>query len=297
MNRRYIPKNLSLEVLTIRAIVEVKEMESVQIGDLVIGENGPFFVVAGPCVIEDESVTLEVARFLKKTGDELGIPVIFKTSYDKANRTSVRSYRGPGLKKGLDVIRRVKEETGLPVLSDVHERDQIEAAAAVLDVIQIPAFLCRQTDLILAAARTEVAVNIKKGQFLAPWDMAPAVEKVRSTNNHRLLLTERGTSFGYNNLVVDMRSIAVLKEFGFPVIFDATHSVQLPGGAGNCSGGQREYVGNLARAAVAAGADGVFMEIHPSPDSALCDGPNSLPLDAVRELLKTLKTIYQVVRS
>ncbi|MEJ2025612.1 MAG: 3-deoxy-8-phosphooctulonate synthase [Deltaproteobacteria bacterium] len=246
-------------------------------------------MVAGPCVIEDESVTLQVARFLQKTGDELGIPVIFKTSYDKANRTSVHSFRGPGLKKGLEVIRRVKEETGLPVLSDVHEREQIEEAAAVLDVIQIPAFLCRQTDLILAAARTEVAVNIKKGQFLAPWDMAPAVEKVRSTNNHRLLLTERGTSFGYNNLVVDMRSIAV--------IFDATHSVQLPGGAGNCSSGQREYVGNLARAAVAAGADGVFMEIHPSPDSALCDGPNSLPLDAVPKLLETLKAIYQVVRS
>jgi 2-dehydro-3-deoxyphosphooctonate aldolase (KDO 8-P synthase) len=278
-------------------MVEVKQMESIQIGDLVIGENGPFFVVAGPCVIEDESVTLQVARFLQKTGDELGIPVIFKTSYDKANRTSVHSFRGPGLKKGLEVIRRVKEETGLPVLSDVHERDQIEEAAGVLDVIQIPAFLCRQTDLILAAARTEVAVNIKKGQFLSPWDMAPAVEKVRSTGNHRLLLTERGTSFGYNNLVVDMRSIAVLKGFGFPVIFDATHSVQLPGGAGNCSSGQREYVGNLARAAVAAGADGVFMEIHPSPDSALCDGPNSLPLDAVPKLLETLKAIYQVVRS
>ncbi len=272
-------------------------MEPIKIGELEIKENGPFFVIAGPCVIENESVTLEVARFLRKTGDELGIPVIFKTSYDKANRTSLDSFRGPGPEKGLEIIGRVKDETGLPVLSDVHERDQVEPAAAVLDVIQIPAFLCRQTDLILAAARTNLPVNIKKGQFLAPWDMAPAVEKVRSTGNHRLLLTERGSSFGYNNLVVDMRSIAVLKGFGFPVIFDATHSVQLPGGGGHCSGGQREYVGNLARAAVAAGADGVFMEIHPSPDSALCDGPNSLPLSDVRDLLLILKAIYQVVRS
>jgi 2-dehydro-3-deoxyphosphooctonate aldolase (KDO 8-P synthase) len=269
----------------------------IQIGDLVIEENGPFFVIAGPCVIESEAVTLEVAAFLRKTGDELGIPIIFKTSYDKANRTSLQSFRGPGLKKGLEIISRVKEETGLPVLSDVHEREQVAQVAHVLDVIQIPAFLCRQTDLILAAARTNLSINIKKGQFLAPWDMAPAVEKVRSTGNHRLLLTERGSAFGYNNLVVDMRSIAVLKGFGFPVVFDATHSVQLPGGGGHCSSGQREYVGNLARAAVAAGADGVFMEVHPSPDSALCDGPNSLPLSDVRETLRVLKAIYQTVRS
>ena len=281
----------------IRTVSGGEIMEPIQIGDLVIKENEPFFIIAGPCVIENESVTLEVARFLRKTGDELGIPVIFKSSYDKANRTSLDSFRGPGLGKGLQILSRVKEETGLPVLSDVHERDQVEQAAAVLDVIQIPAFLCRQTDLILAAARTNVPINIKKGQFLAPWDMAPAVEKVRSTGNHRLLLTERGSAFGYNNLVVDMRSIAVLKDFGFPVIFDATHSVQLPGGGGHCSSGQREYVGNLARAAVAAGADGVFMEIHPSPDSALCDGPNSLPLSDVRDLLQALQAIYQVVRS
>jgi 2-dehydro-3-deoxyphosphooctonate aldolase (KDO 8-P synthase) len=270
-------------------------IQPIQIGNLVIEKNGPFFVIAGPCVIENESLTLEVAAFLRKTGDELGIPIIFKTSYDKANRTSLHSFRGPGLKKGLEVIRRVKKETGLPVLSDVHERVQVDEVAGVLDVIQIPAFLCRQTDLILAAARTNLPINLKKGQFLAPWDMAPAVEKVRSTGNHRLLLTERGSAFGYNNLVVDMRSIAVLRDFGFPVVFDATHSVQLPGGGGHCSSGQREYVENLARAAVAAGADGVFMEVHPSPDSALCDGPNSLPLSAVRDLLRVLKDIHQVV--
>ena len=272
-------------------------IQPIQIGDLVIEEGGPFFVIAGPCVIESESVTLEVARFLRKTGDQLGIPIIFKTSFDKANRTSLSSYRGPGLEKGLEIIERVKKEMGLPVLSDVHEREQVEQVKGVLDVIQIPAFLCRQTDLILAAARTNLPINIKKGQFLAPWDMAQAVEKVRSTGNHRLLLTERGSAFGYNNLVVDMRSIAVLKGFGFPVVFDATHSVQLPGGGGSCSSGERKYVGNLARAAVAAGADGVFMEVHPSPDSALCDGPNSLPLNDVPDLLRVLKAIYQVVRS
>jgi 2-dehydro-3-deoxyphosphooctonate aldolase (KDO 8-P synthase) len=272
-------------------------IQPIQIGNHVIEKNGPFFVIAGPCVIENESLTLEIAAFLRKTGEDLGIPIIFKTSYDKANRTSLHSFRGPGLKKGLEVIRRVKKETGLPVLSDVHERVQVDEAAGVLDVIQIPAFLCRQTDLILAAARTNLPINIKKGQFLAPWDMAPAVEKVRSTGNHRLLLTERGSVFGYNNLVVDMRSIAVLKDFGFPVVFDATHSVQLPGGGGHCSSGQREYVENLARAAVAAGADGVFMEVHPSPDSALCDGPNSLPLSVVPGLLRVLKDIYEVVKT
>jgi 2-dehydro-3-deoxyphosphooctonate aldolase (KDO 8-P synthase) len=280
----------------IRGMEGVGNIKPIQIGNLVIGRNGPFFVIAGPCVIESESLTLEVAAFLRKTGDDLGIPIIFKTSYDKANRTSLHSFRGPGLKKGLEVISRVKKETGLPVLSDVHERDQVGQVAEVLDVIQIPAFLCRQTDLIVAAARTNLPINIKKGQFLAPWDMAPAVEKVRSTGNHRLLLTERGSAFGYNNLVVDMKSIAVLKGFGFPVVFDATHSVQLPGGGGHCSSGQREYVENLAKAAVAAGADGVFMEVHPSPDSALCDGPNSLPLSDVSGLLRVLKNIYQVVR-
>jgi 2-dehydro-3-deoxyphosphooctonate aldolase (KDO 8-P synthase) len=268
-----------------------------KIGQLSIDTNGPFFLIAGPCVIENEAITLEVARFLKKTEDDFGIPIIFKTSYDKANRTSLNSFRGPGQDKGLEIILRVKEATGLPVLSDVHHINEIDKAAEVLDVIQIPAFLCRQTDLILAAARTGLPINIKKGQFLSPWDIEPVIEKVISTGNHSILLTERGTSFGYNNLVVDIRSIAIMKEFGFPVVFDATHSVQLPGGEGITSGGQREFVGPLSRAAVAAGADGVFMEVHPDPDSALCDGPNSLPLHELNPLLTILKEIHSFIRS
>ena len=268
-----------------------------EIGHVTIKEDGPFFLIAGPCVIENEETTMEVAAFLKKTGELMGIPVIFKTSYDKANRTSPDSYRGPGLDRGLKIIQKVKEEIGLPVLSDVHERDEIEKAAEVLDVIQIPAFMCRQTDLLVGAARTGLPINIKKGQFLSPGEMGQAINKVTSTGNRRILVTERGTSFGYNNLVVDMRSIAIMKEFGFPVIFDATHSVQLPGGCGSSSGGQREYVGHLSRAAVAAGAHGVFLEVHPDPDSALCDGPNSLPLDLVRPLLEILKEIHGLVHS
>jgi 2-dehydro-3-deoxyphosphooctonate aldolase (KDO 8-P synthase) len=274
-----------------------REKKTFKIGDLTLGEGGPFFVIAGPCVIENESTTMKVAWYLKETSEKLGIPIIFKTSFDKANRTSLSSYRGPGLEKGLEIISRVKVATRLPVLSDIHEEGQIEKVAGVLDVIQIPAFLCRQTDLIVAAARTNLPVNIKKGQFLAPWDMAPVVQKALSSGNHRLILTERGTAFGYNNLVVDMRSLVVLKRLGFPVVFDATHSVQLPGGEGGRSGGQREYVGHLARAAVAAGADGVFMEVHPDPDSALCDGPNSLALEDVRDLLRSLKAIHGAVRS
>jgi 2-dehydro-3-deoxyphosphooctonate aldolase (KDO 8-P synthase) len=269
----------------------------VNIRNLTIEEAGPFFIVAGPCVIEDEDTTLRVATFLKETGEAMEIPVIFKTSYDKANRTSMDSYRGPGVNRGLEIIEKVKEETGLAVLSDVHEIPQIEKAAKILDVIQIPAFLCRQTDLILAAARTGLPVNIKKGQFLSPWEIEPVIKKVTSTGNRRILITERGTSFGYNNLVVDMRSIAIMKRFGFPVIFDATHSVQLPGGSGTSSGGQREFVEYLARAAVAAGAHGVFMEVHPHPDSAPCDGPNSIPLSQVKPLLGLLKEIHRLVHS
>ena len=270
--------------------------EGIKIGDFVIGKKGPFFLISGPCVIEDEAKTLRIAHFLKQVSTELGLPVVFKTSYDKANRTSLASYRGPGIRKGLEIICKVKEETGLPVLSDVHNTVEIDQAKEVLDVIQIPAFLCRQTDLLVAAAQTGIPINIKKGQFLSPHDMGPAIEKVTSTGNHRIMVTERGSSFGYNNLVVDMRSIAIMKKFGFPVVFDATHSVQLPGGEGTSSGGQREFVSCLSKAAVAAGADGVFMEIHADPDSALCDGPNSLPLDAVRPLLKTLKEIHGLVR-
>ena len=269
----------------------------VNIGRVTIGEKGPFFLIAGPCVVESEDITLTVADFLRETEEATGIPVIFKASYDKANRTSVESFRGPGIDRGLDILRKVKEKVGLPLLSDVHSVGEIEKAASVLDMIQVPAFLCRQTDLLLAAGRTGLAVNIKKGQFLAPWDIKAATAKVLSTGNPRIFLTERGTSFGYNNLIVDIRSIAVMKTFGFPVVFDGTHSVQLPGGLGTSSGGQREFVEHLSRAAVAAGADGVFLEVHPDPDSALCDGPNSLPLDQVRPLLTLLKEIHRLVQS
>lgn len=275
----------------------MKPMSPLHIGGLTLEEKGPFFLIAGPCVIESPEITLRVAAFLKETSELLGIPVIFKSSYDKANRTSVSSYRGPGLDRGLEVLWRVKEEIGLPVLSDVHQTGEVEKAARVLDMIQIPAFLCRQTDLLIAVGSTGLPVNLKKGQFLSPWEIEQAILKVVSTGNRNLLITERGSSFGYNNLVVDIRSIPVMKDFGFPVVFDATHSVQLPGNAGLCSGGQREFVEPLSRAAVAAGANGVFLEVHPSPESALCDGPNSLPLDQVKPLLALLREIHGLVRS
>lgn len=267
----------------------------VKIQNLTLKANGPLFLISGPCVIEDEETTLKAARFLEGLARKLEIPVIFKSSYDKANRTSVESFRGPGLDEGLAVLTKVKNTTGLPILSDVHQVSEIERAAEVLDVIQIPAFLSRQTDLILEAARTRRAVNIKKGQFLSPWDMEQAILKAQAVGNHNILLTERGSFFGYHNLVADMRSIAIMKRFGYPVVFDATHSVQLPGGRGESSGGQREFVAPLARAAIAAGADGIFLEIHPDPDSALCDGPNSLPFEHVEPLLVTLTELHQVV--
>jgi len=267
----------------------------VHIRDLAIDIKGPFFVIAGPCVIENEDITLRVAEFLEETSRAMDIPIIFKTSYDKANRTSIDSFRGPGIDRGLEIIRKVKDETGLSVLSDVHSAEDVIKAAEVLDVIQIPAFLCRQTDLLLAAANTGRTINVKKGQFISPAEMGQAVNKIASTGNENIILTERGSFFGYNNLVVDFRSIPIMKAFGYPVVFDATHSVQLPGGGGNRSGGQREFVENLARAAVAAGANGVFIEVHPDPDSALCDGPNSLPLDQVRSLLALLKEIHYLI--
>lgn len=270
---------------------------SVKIGNLNIGDNGPFFVIAGPCVIESEELTLRVASFLRETSDAMDIPIIFKTSYDKANRTSLDSFRGPGVDKGLEIIQKVKDRTGLAVLSDVHETIEVDKAAGVLDIIQIPAFLCRQTDLILRASRTGLPINVKKGQFLSPWEIHQAVNKILSTGNQDLILTERGTFFGYNNLIVDMRSIVIMKGFGFPVVFDATHSVQLPGGSGTSSGGQREYVEYLAKAAIATGASGLFIEVHPDPDSALCDGPNSLPLNKVRPLLALLKELHSLVNS
>jgi 2-dehydro-3-deoxyphosphooctonate aldolase (KDO 8-P synthase) len=274
---------------------ETRVSVPVKIRNLTLERNGPFFLISGPCVIEDEETTFKVARFLEGLTRKLKIPVIFKSSYDKANRTAVDSFRGPGLNEGLAVLREVKNTTGLPILSDVHQVSEIEKAAEVLDVIQIPAFLSRQTDLILEAARTHLTVNIKKGQFLSPWDMEHAILKAHAVGNHNILLTERGSFFGYQNLVVDMRSIAIMKRFGYPVVFDATHSVQLPGGRGRSSGGQREFVAPLARAAIAAGADGIFLEIHPDPDSALCDGPNSLPFEHIEALLMTLSELHQVV--
>jgi 2-dehydro-3-deoxyphosphooctonate aldolase (KDO 8-P synthase) len=272
-------------------------MDAMQIGPAHVGQDGPLLLIAGPCVIESEELVLRVATFLKDVSIKLGIPVVFKASFDKANRTSLHSFRGPGLERGLEILRKVKKEVGLPVLSDVHEPGQIEQASAVLDAIQIPAFLCRQTDLLVAAGRTGLPVNVKKGQFLSPWEMGQAVEKIRSTGNHHILLTERGTFFGYNNLVVDMRSIVVMRRLGCPVIFDATHSVQLPGKDGTASGGQREFVGDLASAAVAAGADGVFLEVHPEPDKALCDGANSLPLSHLKSILATLMDIHHVAKT
>ncbi len=255
--------------------------------------RGPF-VIAGPCVLESEDLALRTAAFLRRTADRLGLTLVFKSSFDKANRTSLTSYRGPGMEEGLRVLAKVKAETGLPVITDIHQPEQAVPVAEVADCLQIPAFLCRQTDLLAAAARTGRIVNVKKGQFLAPWDMKNAVDKVRQAGNDRIWLTERGNSFGYNNLVVDMRSIAVMGGFGVPVVFDATHSVQLPGGLGKASGGQREFVPVLARAAVAAGAAGLFMEVHPAPDQALCDGPNSLPLDTVEPLLREIQALWSL---
>jgi 2-dehydro-3-deoxyphosphooctonate aldolase (KDO 8-P synthase) len=258
------------------------------------GGNQPV-LIAGPCVIESAESALATAAFLKDLTNEIHIPFIFKTSYDKANRTSLKSYRGPGVSKGLDVISQIRETVGVPVLSDVHRFCEIGPAAQVLDVIQIPAFLCRQTDFVVAVAETGKPVNIKKGQFLAPWDVEHVARKIVSTGNDQVLLTERGAAFGYNNLVVDFRSLAIMRGLGWPVIFDATHSVQLPGGRGESSGGQREFVPMMARAATAAGVDGIFMEVHENPGQALCDGPNSLPLGQVRPVLEQLIAINRAL--
>lgn len=255
-----------------------------------------FFVIGGPCVIENESSAFSTALFLSEMCRRLEIPFVFKSSYDKANRTSVASFRGPGLAAGLSILSRIRSELKIPVLTDVHTVLEALKASEVVDILQIPAFLARQTDLIMAAARTGKPVNLKKAQFLAPWDMRQAIEKIRATGNERILLTERGSMFGYNNLVVDMRSIPFMGTFGYPVVFDATHSVQTPGGQGESSGGERRYVASLAGAAVAAGADGVFLEVHEDPDRALCDGPNSLPLVDVEPLLVKLKELYRIVR-
>jgi 2-dehydro-3-deoxyphosphooctonate aldolase (KDO 8-P synthase) len=262
-----------------------------------VGLERPLFLIAGPCVIESEQLSLDTAGRLQEITRELGIPFIFKSSFDKANRSSAGSYRGPGLEQGLQILQKIKTQLGLPVLTDVHEDTPIEEVAEVVDVLQTPAFLCRQTNFIQRVAAAGRPVNIKKGQFLAPWDMQNVVDKAQATGNSQIMVCERGVSFGYNNLVSDMRALAVMRETGCPVVFDATHSVQLPGGQGSCSGGQREHVPVLARAAVAVGIAGLFMETHPDPAKALSDGPNSWPLDKMQQLLETLSRLDQIVKT
>jgi 2-dehydro-3-deoxyphosphooctonate aldolase (KDO 8-P synthase) len=268
----------------------------ISIGEIHIGGDLPVAVIAGPCVIESKESALQHATALKEKADRVGVPYIFKSSYDKANRSSVLSFRGPGLEKGLEILAEVKRKVGVPVLTDVHEIDQVGPVRDVADILQIPAFLCRQTDFVIAVANSGKIVNVKKGQFLAPWDMHNIVEKIRSTGNEQILLTERGVSFGYNNLVSDMRSLVVMRELGYPVVFDATHSLQLPGGLGNASGGERKYIPALARAAVAAGVDALFMEVHQDPDHALSDGPNSLDLKDFEKLLQAIKAIDRLTK-
>jgi 2-dehydro-3-deoxyphosphooctonate aldolase (KDO 8-P synthase) len=273
-------------------------MERIVINERVaIGGDGGFVLIAGPCVVEDQQGTREIARYLKTLTGELNIPFVFKASYDKANRTSGNSYRGPGLTEGLRILREIRDEFEIPVLSDVHRFEEIRPASEVLDIMQVPAFLCRQTDFVVEVARRAKVINIKKGQFLAPWDMANVIEKAQSAGNRSIVITERGVSFGYNNLVSDFRSLPLMRALGYPVIYDGTHSVQLPGGAGTSSGGQRDMVPYLTRAAIAVGVDGLFLEVHPDPDHALCDGPNSLRLDTLPELLKVLKEIDRIVKN
>ncbi len=268
----------------------------IKVGNVSIGGDGPLAVIAGPCVIESRESALRHAAALKERADRVGVPYIFKASYDKANRSSVNSFRGLGLDKGLAILAEVKAEIGVPVLTDVHETAQVPAVKDVADILQIPAFLCRQTDFVAAVAQSGRVVNVKKGQFLAPWDMRNVIDKILSTGNQQILVTERGASFGYNNLVSDMRSLVVMREMGYPVIFDATHSLQLPGGLGNASGGERKYIPALARAGVATGIDALFMEVHENPDQALSDGPNSLALENFEALLRKIKEIDALVK-
>ena len=276
--------------------MKIVELNSLPGGEIIrIGPDQPLLLLAGPCVLESGEMAWEIAQEMKAICRRLGISYVFKASFDKANRTSLDSFRGPGLEKGLRQLGRIREEVGVAVVSDIHEPGHVEMAADYLDIVQIPAFLCRQTDLLVAAAKSGKTVNLKKGQFVSPWDMEHAVNKLRAAGCERILLTERGASFGYNNLVVDMRSLPVMRSLGCPVIYDATHSVQLPGGIGGSSGGQREFIPPLTRAAMAAGIDGLFMEVHPDPDKALCDGPNSWPLDQVETLLKQLLKVRAAV--
>lgn len=264
---------------------------------IAVGDGHPLLLIGGPCALESEDLAREVAETMLAICRRLDISYVFKASFDKANRTSLSSYRGPGLEDGLAVLAKLRHELQVPVISDIHDISQISSAAKVLDIIQIPAFLCRQTDLLTAAAHTGKVVNVKKGQFVSPWDMENVVNKMRTVGGKKIMLVERGACFGYNNLVVDMRSLPIMRSLGYPVIFDATHSVQLPGGSGGVSGGQREFIEPLAKAATAAGVDGLFMEIHPDPDKALCDGPNSIPLDEVEKLLERILSIREASRS
>lgn len=270
---------------------EVKINETIKFGN-----NNPFVFIAGPCVLEDQAEAIENAKRVKEITDRLGIPYVFKASFDKANRSSIHSYRGPGFEKGLEMLAAIKEEVGVPVTSDIHDQYQAEAAGEVLDIIQIPAFLCRQTDLLVAAAKTNKIVNVKKGQFLAPGDMKNVVTKLKESENENILLTERGSTFGYNNLVVDMRSLITMRELGAPVVFDATHSVQIPGGNGTTTGGKREFVPYLSRAAAGVGIDGLFMEVHPEPEKSPSDGPNMVRLSELEEVLKPIKEIDKLVK-
>jgi 2-dehydro-3-deoxyphosphooctonate aldolase (KDO 8-P synthase) len=270
--------------------------KNVKVGAVEIGGGAPLAVIAGPCVIESRDSALRHAALLKERADRAGVPYIFKSSFDKANRSSLDSFRGPGLDRGLEILAEVKRKVGVPVLTDLHEKEQVDPVKQVADVLQIPAFLCRQTDFVVAVAQSGKVVNVKKGQFLAPWDIGNVVRKIVSTGNEQVLLTERGVSFGYNNLVSDMRSLLVMRELGYPVVFDATHSLQLPGGLGTASGGERRYIGPLAQAGVAAGIDALFMEVHEDPDHALSDGPNSLPLVEFEGLLRRIKEIDAVVK-
>ncbi|MFC1536598.1 3-deoxy-8-phosphooctulonate synthase [Pseudomonadota bacterium] len=272
-------------------------MHHISIGDIEIGNDLPFVLFAGPCVIEGEAFTLEVATAIRDIAARCGVPFVFKSSFDKANRTSVDGFRGPGMEEGLRILKRVKDELGVPVITDVHTPEQAAEVAKVADILQTPAFLCRQTDFITAVAKTGKPVNIKKGQFLAPWDMPHVLEKARATGNSDIMLCDRGTSFGYNSLVSDFRSLMVMAETGAPVVFDATHSVQQPGGLGGATGGNREFVPGLSRAAVAVGVAALFMEVHPNPDEALSDGPNSLPLDELEALLNQLSRLDSVAKS
>ena len=271
-------------------------MNTVQVGNFSIGNGQPLALLAGPCVLEGLDRCLLIGRTIKEITGRLGIPYVFKASFDKANRSSFNGFRGPGLKKGLEMLQTIKDELQVPIVTDVHTEEQIEPVAKVADIIQIPAFLCRQTDLLYAAAQSGAVVNVKKGQFMAPGDMRNVVDKLHEGGCSQILRTERGASFGYNNLVVDMRTFPIMRSFGYPVVFDGTHSVQLPGGAGTCSAGNREFVPNLVRAAVGAGVDALFMEVHDNPEEALCDGPNMVYLDKLEDLLKDALAIHEVVR-